>query len=647
MKKLFALFMVVAMLSIAGTAMAADTTLTASRSKLSMTAGGTETVTLTATAGHGGQLSAITVSGASWATVSGNTLILAPTAAGTYTLNAAVTETYTEGDAAGHATPVTVTSTANASIAVSVVARTAGTVIVTRVVEVVVEVTRTVTVISSSARRAAVVQTFTETIRSVSQVITVAVLTTGSAAYSPRLAQVWTRKAQQVETARSVTVSAIANDPVRAARVFNFGSSASSMVLTPRSNSSLVSVKSTTTSTMTVTEKLAIMTEMLGGAGKALSAQEAVQPQESGTYSFIKTFGKELYGTKIAGHNGKRSRVSASSFSAAAADNSGVAFLNSSGDVVDAIPDDSQSEDIMPGYVTMLVVMVAGETYEPVVYATDDALKDAGVSVDSTPTTVTYEEVTEKEEKVAVVVKEDGTVEETVISVDPDDPKVAAATSNMNKVMAAAMGTSVDVKSAAEYAGSGVAAATITTEDELAESTDMFIAARPGIAYNELPDGAYYMPMNFKGLPEGVALKSAAKFVFWPDGIADGTVAFSKVSLTSGDEVTNPMDLLADEENGTDAYVAFVIENSGIRTADTNNSLTNPTVTIELASTAPVSPDTRPTSPDTRPTSPDTRPTSPDVRNPIGAGSSSGGCSAGSAVLALALLGTFIASRKK
>ena len=576
MKKLFALIMVVATLAIAGTAMAADTTLTASRSKFSMKLGDTETITLTATAGHGGTLSAITVAGYSWASVSGSTLTLTPTATGSYNFTAMVTETYSiSNDVAGHGSPRVMSQTATLPITVSVVSATAGTQIITRVVEVVTTVTRTVTVISRTAQGSAVVQTFSETIRTVAQSITVAVLTQVPG-FTPRLAEVWTAKSTEVETKRTATLSLIQSNPAQRARAFP--GLAATAVVTPRANTSLVAVTSSTRTSMTVAEKLGVATYMLGVDGaKALSVQEAVRATESGTYSFVKTFGSALYGTKIRGHRGHRAKnlsVSSSAFTAAAADNEGVAFINSSGDIVDTIPDDSRSQDIMPGYVVMLVVMEAGETYEPLVYATSEDLATAGVSVDAAPLTVSVDQVTETEERVIVTVKEDGTVEETVVTVDEDDPEVQAAAA-----MATAMGVSSIKAVPASVYSAAVDSAVIAADDLLAASNDLHIAARLGFIASRLSNDAYFMPMTFRTLPSGRTVASGATFSFYPDGLVNETVAYHKVFYKSGTEVTDPSAIL----NGEEYYVAFEILDGGIRVSNTDYTLENPTVTIKMA----------------------------------------------------------------
>ena len=575
MKKFFALLVTVAMLLVAGSAMAADPTLTLSSTTASVQAGTSipETVTATATAGNrGGTLGAITVSGADWATVSGNTITLAPDAsvtAGSYPITVSVVETYTDG-AAGHSSIKTATATA--TLNVTVTAAQAGTTIIVKIVEVVTEVTKTVTVVSPVAQRAAVVQTFTETIRTVAQTVTVEVLTKVDG-YDTALATVWQAKSVEVERKTTASVNLIATNPAVKERAFP-GLPATAVV-TPKPNTALVAATSTVTTTMTTTQKLAVMTDALGGAGKALSAQEAVKATESGTYSFNKTFGKALYGTKIKGHKGQRSRVTGSaSFSASAVDNEGVAFVNSSGDIVDTIPDDSRSNDIMPGFVTMLVVMDAGEVYEPVVYATETDLKAAGVSLDTTPTTVTYNEITEEEKSVVVTVDEHGNVTETVVETVSADV--------VNK-MASAMGVS-SINVVPVSACADVPEATIKTDDAAAAADSVHVAART-VAFNDLPNGAYYFPITFQSL--GIGVTVSGDFEFYPDGYSASTTAFAMIFDEKGNEITDPASVLAATSSNVKGYIAFEIENGGIKVADANNTLANPTVGILVKAVTP------------------------------------------------------------
>ena len=124
MKKLFALFMVVAMLSIASTAMA--TSITATPTTVTIQRGNSATATVTGTASHGGELSYSLEYGAGmtseWASLNGTTLTLnAPStaSAGFYTVVVRVTETYMgEDDTTGHVGPMT--DTADVQITVNV-----------------------------------------------------------------------------------------------------------------------------------------------------------------------------------------------------------------------------------------------------------------------------------------------------------------------------------------------------------------------------------------------------------------------------------------------------------------------------------------------------------------------------------------------
>lgn len=733
MKKFLALLVTVAMLLVAGSAMAADPTLTLSPTTATVQAGGTaQTVTATATAGHpGGVMGAVAVSGADWVTVSGTTITVAPdksVRAGSYPVTVTAIETYTDS-AAGHAS--TRTATATATLNVTVTQASAGTTVIVKVVEVVTEVTRSVTVISQVAQRAAVVQTFTETVRTVSQTVTVAVLTQVEG-YDNALATVWQAKSETIERETTAAISVIATNPTRRAQVFPGLPAAA--VVTPQPSTALVAATSSTTTTMTVTEKLAVATDALGGAGKALSAQEAVKATVSGTYSFNKTFGKTLWKTKIGGHKGQRTKVKAGSFSAAAADSEGVAFVNSKGDVVTEIPGD-ESADVMPGFVTMLVVMDAGETYEPVVYATETDLAANGVSVDRAPTTVTYNEVTEEEKEVVVTVDENGNVTETVVE--------EASADVVSKITTAMGGSAVMVPTSALE---NVTEATVTVDDSAAATDSVHVAARMP-AFKNLSNGTYYFPITFK--PLGVGVTAGNAFEFYPDGYSAGTTAFAMVFDDKGNEITNPASVLAATSSDVKGYVAFEIVGGGIRVADADNTLANPMLGVAITPVTPT-PTPTPTSDDAvladlvtkgyinssrtildagfdggKPSLSDytaktirlnfdVDPTSWTIAvagngsikasaigtitnatarqatvqltksqitagthavtltvlpvsgttkaantvsaslgnvegNPglVGVGSSSGGCSAGSAVLALALLGTFIASRKK
>lgn len=123
MKRFFALFTVVALLAVAGSAFAANPTVTANPSSVTVTVGGREEVAITATAGNNGTLGAFSVAGGAGATVSGSggsgILTLAPTSAGTFAVTVSVTETYQESDVSGHTEAKTATGSVTVSVTVN------------------------------------------------------------------------------------------------------------------------------------------------------------------------------------------------------------------------------------------------------------------------------------------------------------------------------------------------------------------------------------------------------------------------------------------------------------------------------------------------------------------------------------------------
>ena len=583
MKKFFALMLSVAMLLVAGSAMAASPVVTVSATSLTVKAGTSTQLTVSATAGNtGGTLGALKVSGASWATLSGNTLTLAPAATvaeGQYNIAVGVIETYTTSGAGGHGS-VAMTASDRAVIAVSVLpADATGTVVVTKVTEVVTTVTKSVTIISSAARESAVVETFEEVTRTVTETITTTVLEKVKG-FTASLISVWTAPAKvaAVETKKNAVTSTLSNTAGRA-NVFQYSkvpASASEESFKPKENNLLQPATSSVSSDATPEEKLAAATSALSGNDKkALSAGDAVKPTESGTFTFPKTFGKDLFGTKIGGSRNRqnRSRVNAGSFTAAAAadDEEGVAFVNSSGDIVDTIPDDSDPDNIMPGFVNMLVVMEANEVYEPVVYATTAALASNDISVDSRPVEVTVvDTVVEETKEVVVDVNADGSVSEETV--------VEKADSTTESSIAAAMGANTVTMVPADSYGAKVSDDALLQEAAVAISNDLHIAATLGRPFENLGTGTYYYVISFDALPSARTLASGATFEFYPDGLAEGTTAYAMIFDEKGNEVTTPSSIF-----GKTGIVAFEINSdSGIRTSNFDNTLANPTVAIKM-----------------------------------------------------------------
>lgn len=132
MKRFFALFTIVALLAVAGSAFAANPTVTFSPSSLTVTRGGSNSATVTLTAANGGTLGTPQLSGPEWVKLLGTTLTAtvasdANLAATDYTAIVSVVETYTETDTAGHSSQKTATGEASITITVTNAADDSGT----------------------------------------------------------------------------------------------------------------------------------------------------------------------------------------------------------------------------------------------------------------------------------------------------------------------------------------------------------------------------------------------------------------------------------------------------------------------------------------------------------------------------------------
>lgn len=588
MKKFFALMVTVAMLLVAGSAMAADFTILLSSPTVSIQAGGTpQTVTVTSRDSHpGGRITAVTVSGADgvtdWVTASGTTITVSPdktVGADSYSITVRATETYTYS-AAGHTSIRTADATA--TLNVTVTAASAGTTIVVKIVDVVTEATGQVEVISNG-QNSVVVQDFAQMVQTVTTAVSEAVRSVDG--YDGELAITWGEKGEEVDAKTTAAIQTILGSNDLQKEIF--GDLPEGATVTLRDNQLLVKVPSSTIANKdTVAEKLAAATakllskirELARASVRAtaaddtptvISVSEAMKATASGTYSFNKVFGKDLWGVSIYGYNGLRERVGES---VVPVDGRGVAFLNSSGDVVTAIPDASRSKDIMPGFVRMLVVMEAGRTYEPLVYTTGKDLADKGISTSAT--TVTYKVIKEEEKEVVVTVDEHGNVTETVVE---------TASADVVNNIASAMGVS-SVTLVPTSACAAVPEQTIKKDDSAAAADSVHVAART-VAFNDLPNGAYYFPITFKSL--GVGVTVSGDFEFYPDGYSVGTTAFAMIFDAKGNEITDPASVLAATSSNVKGYIAFEIENGGIRIADANNTLANPTVGILVKAVTP------------------------------------------------------------
>lgn len=622
MKKFFALLVVVMLLAFAGSAFAAQSNSTTGHYEWSIGENGT-TVRRSITAGQSSNVPldltydgnvaalnfAITGTAAEWVKVADNKKSLtvevpAGTAAGTYQAVVTITDTADTSEPK---------STQIVTLSITVTANKPTTPVVVIVIEEKEpeEVKVTKNVIASEAQKSVSVSTFADLIKTVAEVITSVIADVEG--YDDTLTQVWTAKAADVQQAAEEAV----NTPAKREALFPGVDIAKTE---PQTNDKLQPAKSSVAENATTDQRLAAAAKDLASGDVALSAGDPVQPTETGTYKFPKTFGSHLFGKKINGHNGARGYLKQASDTlyASEADSTGVAFVNSKGDSVDVIPDDSQSQDIMPGYVNMLVVMEAGEVYEPVVYMTSADAKAANLQGAAVETTVT--EYQDTEEKAVIV--------------DPTDPTntvdaglLDAELSNVNETLG---GTYENVP-VTSYITTEAAS---TTADETYMSNANVQPAAWILRVQNLEDGAYVTKIETFNttLASGKVLSpDKTPFEFYSNGrsdasaTAEGTAGTDYFVLNAdGSKILTPKELLSDKP--TSGFFAFHISGGAVKASD--YSMTKPVLTFNVAD-EPV------------------EPVPPTPTAATGPGDSSGGCNAGFAGLALAVLGTFIATRKK
>lgn len=295
--------------------------------------------------------------------------------------------------------------------------------------------------------------------------------------------------------------------------------------------------------------------------------------------------------------------VGSAELKAAAASNGNEAvFLDSNGKLTDIIPGEKTvSTDPEPGVLTAIAYLEPGIEYEPIaaveVPASMIATVDAAAGTTTKAVTVVTEEV--------ITVYESRTfspvVEESAIIAVASARGIASKDLKLFDTTVAE-GSSWDV-SAAESAYM------------LANDIDE-VAKLPRLKNVEA--GTYIAKISFDNTPRDAQTYGAP--TLYPYGVkANGAATDATVYAISNNQAYEvPGSAIYD---GMNAYLVVTVGTNGVAVADTDvnaavSTIDRPTIAVKL-------------------------------NNVIGVGSSSGGCSAGSAVLALALLGTFIAARKK
>ena len=534
MKKLFALFLVVAMLSVAGTAMA---TVTVSPTTVTVAAGATATVTVTLSPDHDGTMSAPTT-GADWVTVTasddGYVATLKPTstmASGDYVIRFRSTEVY--ADTTGHAThesyadlTVTVTNAASRTITYNPVP-TGGTVADVKVIS---------TTLASLPSRT---QTFTTAV--VTQVTN---LITNYPEFKSTVVTILSDLLNGTVPA-DVAVQAFSN--IEAWLSANY----------TEANSASVSVADANSDNL---ERAAAKLKLLTSDDnkRAIGVIPPFTVKAAGLQPMELSINKAFAGYKVGMNMGAYAITLASSVSTAAAPNGGneVMFLTSADVSTDVIPAD--------GKLTAIAYVETGVVYEPIVFVDLTGLSTASV----------------------------------------DQFNEASSTSTKNVTVADESGVDAGILALIERG--------FVTVDTLGVYRLSWLAFKNGEAPAQVQSGTVYtwdIGLNFPVKTGGWRLYAdgqtySGEFEASASGIAATTSTDAKATIDVSDAALSV---------GTYTVTLGVIPASS--DSDTE-------VIYNLGSVTKRSED-------------------------VGVGSSSGGCASMGSVLAVAVLGAFIAARKK
>ena len=266
---------------------------------------------------------------------------------------------------------------------------------------------------------------------------------------------------------------------------------------------------------------------------------------------------------------------------------SGADWATVSGNTITLAPGASVTAGSYPITVSVVETYTDGAAGHSTKTATATATLNVTVTAASAGTTIVVKIVDGKAKAVVVTVDEHGNVTETVIE--------AASPDVENRIASATGVTSISIVPVSACAN--VPEATIKTDDAAADEASVHVAART-VAFNDLPNGVYYFPITFKSLGV-VGVTVSGDFEFYPDGYSAGTTAFVRFFDAKGNEITDPASVLAATSSDVKGYIAFEIENGGIKVADADNTFANPTVGIAMKAVTPTpTPTPTPTSDD-------------------------------------------------
>ena len=552
MKKFFALMLTVAMLLVAGSAMAASPTITASPTSVSVVKGQTATATLTATAGHtGGTMGDFSVSGPSWVSVSGNTVTFSPSTSvevNMYTVTVNATETFTEADTAGHTSQKTEVASTTITVTVANAPNTDGgsqgaTSTTVRVESVKTDTVSNVKVVNVT----------------IANIVTVAQIRTPSV----RQAIIVRERTAIISAVRAVlaAIPALANLVTANTQIME--ATNVEVITSPNFDAS-----GTQEAARKNLEKAAARLQKKAAAGSRLRAIGVMPPFKaaaSGLQPFdLPKFDETWYGKKPVLDLGKRQSMLTGSFFAAADNGSNEAvFLDSTGASTDVIPDGTTSADA--GVVTAIVYVEEGAEYEPLIATEVTAAEETAMEASGAMSTSSSVEVAE----VSV-----GSISaNTTATFNPvvDDDTVSAVGTLYGKTL-----------KRLPYTAASTTGWSATTEEKSYLTANSLVRVCSLPTLQNIDDGAYIAEIYFDNTPTGDTIGAP---VFYPNGVSATGAAASKLYVVSGSSYTevtasNAKTYIA---NGNQAYLVFEVVNGAVTTADFESAvvtLSKPSIVV-------------------------------------------------------------------
>ena len=341
---------------------------------------------------------------------------------------------------------------------------------------------------------------------------------------------------------------------------------------------------------------------------KAIGVLPPVKAKATGFQPLpLPKFPTALYGKAPRIDMGKGGTVGAS-FTAAAAGDNKVVFLDSKNEQATVIPGENNANGAEPGVLTAVAYVEAGETYEPIILTDVSAAEESNLGVQTQTVAVSEETQARTTSCFSPVVNE--SVRDAISTKVGDTlvqlPLLAAAsdwtlTSEANVYMLAE--DLIEVVHLPELVD--------IADNNAGESyiASVWFSRTPGTDNVGVPQFYTNGVEGESGLVKGTLYKYVL------GEVVEITAANAKDEIRQGNSAD------------PDAYLVFKVASSKVTTSEfgaATMNISKPSIVVEA-----------------------TNDEHGDDDNIQGVGGSSGGCAAGSAVLALAVLGTFIVTRKK